>query len=68
MLAKPLYMDFSMIKLKQSTKTKQNYATWILIVLLLIFLLNIFLKTLTMMLKDGLTHLTMIRMTKDHFK
>ena len=28
----------------------------------------IFLKTLTMMLKDGLIHLTMIRMTKDHFK
>ena len=28
----------------------------------------IFLKTLTMMLKDGLIHLTMIRMTKDDFK
>ena len=27
-----------------------------------------FLKTLPMMLKDGLIHLTMIRMTKDHFQ
>ena len=36
------------------------------------FVINIlkktFLKTLTMMLKDGLIHLTMIRMIKDHFK
>ena len=36
------------------------------------FVINIFtehfLKTLTMMLKDGLTHLTLIRMTKDHFQ
>ena len=32
------------------------------------FLLKIFLKTLSMMLKDGLIHLTMIRMTKDHFQ
>ena len=34
------------------------------------FVINIlkktFLKTLTMMLKDGLIHLTMIRMIKDH--
>ena len=28
----------------------------------------IFLKTLAMMLKDGLIHLTMIKMTKDDFK
>ena len=27
-----------------------------------------FLKTLTMMLKDGLIHVTMMRMTKDHFQ
>ena len=36
------------------------------------FVINIFtedfLKTLTMMLKGGLTHLTMIRITKDHFQ
>ena len=36
------------------------------------FVINIlkktFLKTLTTMLKDDLIHLTMIRMTKDHFE
>ena len=36
------------------------------------FVINIlkktFLKILTMMLKDDLIHLTMIRMTKDHFE
>ena len=57
-----------MIMLNQSTKTKQNYATWILIALLLIFLLKTFFKTLTMMLKDGLIHLTLIRIIKDHFQ
>ena len=36
------------------------------------FVINIlkktFLKTLTMMLKDGLIHLTMMRMIRDHFQ
>ena len=67
-ISKTLMYEFCMITFNQSTKTKQNYATWILIALLLIFLLKTFLKTLTMMLKDGLIHLTMIRMIKDHFK
>ena len=35
-------MNFGMIILNQSTKTKQNYATRILIALLLTFSLNIF--------------------------
>ena len=61
-------MNFGMIRLNQSAKTKQNYPTWILTALLFIFLLKIFLKTLTIMLKDGLIHLTMIRMTKDNFQ
>ena len=78
---KPVYLGMSILNIikmlmyefwydyaKQSTKTKQNYATWILIALLFIFLLKIFLKTLTMMFKDGLIHLTMIRITKDHFQ
>ena len=30
--------------------------------------LKIFTKTLLMMLKNGLTHLTMMKMTKDHFQ
>ena len=59
---------FGMIMLNQSKKAKENYTTWILIVLLLIFLLKTFLKILTMMLKDGLIHLTMMKMIKDHFK
>ena len=54
-------MIFGMIMLNQSTITKQNYATWILIALFLIFLLKALLKILTMMLKDGLIHLTMIQ-------
>ena len=54
--------------LNQSTKTMQNYAAWILIALLLIFLLRNFLKILAMMLKDSLKHLTMIKMIKDHFQ
>ena len=45
-------MNFGMITLNQSTKITQNYAAWILIALLIIFLLKTFLKTLTMMLKD----------------
>ena len=56
-------MSFGMIKLNQTTNTKQNYSTWILVALLLILLLKTFLKTLTMMLQDDLIHLTMIRMT-----
>ena len=54
-----------MITLNQHTKTKQNYATWILTALLLIFLLKTFLKALKMMLKDGFIHITIIRMIKD---
>ena len=39
-------MNFDMAILNQSTKAMQNYATWILIALLLIFLLKTFLKIL----------------------
>ena len=61
-------MNFDMIILNQSTKIKQNYTKWILIALLLMFLLKTFLKTLTMMLKDGLTHLTMMKIIKGYFQ
>ena len=57
-------MNFVMIMLNQRTKRKQNYDTWILIALLLTFSLKTFFRILIMMLKDGLIHLTMIRMTK----
>ena len=52
-------MNFDMITLNQSTKTKQNYVTWILTALLFILKLKIFMKTLLVMLEDGLIHLTM---------
>ena len=65
---KTLMYEFWYDYLKPKYKEKQNYATLILIVLLLIFLLKTFLKTLTMMLKDGLIHLTMMRMIKNHFQ
>ena len=71
---KPLYLGMSILDLSktlmlnQSTMTMQNYVTWILIVLFLVFLLKTFLKVLTMMLIDGLIHLTLMRMIKDHFK
>ena len=55
------------ITLNQSIKTEQNYVTWILTALLFILKLKIFMKTLLVMLKDGLIHLTMMRMMKDRF-
>ena len=53
-----------MISLNQNTKTKQNYATWILTASLFILKLKIFMKTLLMILKNSLTHLTMISATQ----
>ena len=47
-------MNFGMITSNQSTEIKQNYATWILTALLFILKPKIFMKTLLMMLKNGL--------------
>ena len=57
-----------MITLNQSIMKKQNYATWILAALLFILKPKIFMKTLLMMSKNGLTHLTTTKMTKDRFQ
>ena len=57
-----------MITLNQSAQTKQNYATWILIALLFILKLKVFVKTLLVMLKNCLTHLTEKKMIKEHFQ
>ena len=57
-------MNFGMITLKQSTKTKQNYAMWIQTALLFILELKIFMKTLLMMLKNGLTHQTTVKLIR----
>ena len=41
--------------------TEQNYVTGILIALVFILKLKLFMKTLQMMLKDGLIHLTIMK-------
>ena len=61
-------MNFGMIKLNQNIKTKQNYVAWILTALLFILKLKIFTKTLLMMLKNGLTHLTINKIIKGIIK
>ena len=71
-------MNFGMIRLNQNInevalngvalKTEQNYVTQILASLLLILKLKIFIKTLLMMFKNGLTHLIMMKMIKDRFQ
>ena len=58
---KPKYND----KLKLCFISLFSYAK---LVLLLILKLKIFIKTLLMMLKDGLIHLIMIKMIKDHYQ
>ena len=67
-ISKTLMYEFGMITLNQITKTKRNYVTLILTALLFILKLKIFTKTLLMMLKNGLTHLIMMRMMKDRFQ
>ena len=67
-LAKHLCMNFGMITLSQSINRKQNYATWILTVLLFILKPKIFMKTLLQMLKIDLTHQTIAKMIKDRFR
>ena len=65
---KTLMYEFWYDFLNQNIKTKQNYSTWILNSLLFISRPKIFMKTLLMMLKNGLTHLIMIKMIKDRFQ
>ena len=70
-ISKTLMYEFwydYIITLNQSMRTEQNYVTWILIALLFILKLKIFTKILLMMLKNGLTHLTMMRMIKGCFQ
>ena len=59
--------EFGMFTLNQNIKTEQNYVTWILAALLFILKLKIFMKTLLMTLKNGLTHHTTAKMIIDHF-
>ena len=61
-------MNFGTVILYQSIKTEQNHIIQILIALLFTLKPNIFLKIFPMMLRDGLIHLTMIKMIKDRFQ
>ena len=80
-MTKPMYLGLSILDISKSLmyefwydifnqrmKIKQNYVTLILTVVLFILKLKIFTKTLLMMLNDGLIHLTMIKIIKDHFQ
>ena len=75
-MAKPLYLGMSildisktlMYKLNQGKETGQNFITQILIVLLFTLKPKIFLKIFPMMLRDGLIHLTMIKIIKNRFQ
>ena len=66
-ISKTLMNEFWYDYIKQSTKTKQNYAIWIQTVLLFILELKIFMKTMLMMLKNGLTHQATVKMIKGCF-
>ena len=78
---KPLYLEMSILDISETliyefsydyVKPKYNDKAKLCYMDTDSFVINIFtedfLKMLTMMLKDGLIHLTMIRMIKDHFK
>ena len=62
-----LCMNFGMTALNQDMETEQNYAIWILIALFLILQLKNLMKILPMILKDGLIHLTLMKMIKGLF-
>ena len=67
-ISKPLMYEFWYDIFNQRMKIKQNYVTLILTVVLFILKLKIFTKTLLVMLNDGLIHLTMTKIIKDHFQ
>ena len=67
-IGKTLMYEFWYDYLKPKYKDKAKVCYIDSYSLLLIFLLKTFLKILTMMLKDGLIQLTMMRMIKDHFQ
>ena len=59
-------MNFGRVTLNQNIKTMQNYVTWILTSVLFILKLEVFIKIMLMMLKNGLTH--QIMKLTDHFQ
>ena len=67
-ISKTLMYEYWYDYINRNIKTKQNYVTQILTALLFIVKLKIFTKTLLMMLKNGLTHVTMVNVIKDRFQ
>ena len=80
-MTKPLYLGMSILDIseilmyefwydyiKPNMEIEQNYGIQILIALLFILKLKIFFKIFLMMLKNGLTRLTMTKMIKDLFQ
>ena len=67
-ISKTLMYEFwyDYIKPKYQDKAKICYTDTDSFIFIL--KLKIFIKTLLMMLKNGLTHLTIVKMTKDHFQ
>ena len=62
-------MNFGMITLNQSIEMEQNYVTDVATDSFAIYIkTEIFIKTLLMMLKNGLIHLLSIKMIKDFFQ
>ena len=62
-------MNFGMITLNQSIEMEQNYVTDMDTDSFAIYIkTEIFIKTLLMMLKNGLIHLLSIKMIKDFFQ
>ena len=67
-ISKTLMFEFWYDTLNQSTKTEENYVTWIPGALLFILKLKSFMKTLLIILKNCLTYQTIMKMIKDHFQ
>ena len=67
-ISKTLMYEFWCDYIKLSMEIEQNYVTLILTVSLFILKLKIFTKSLLMMLKNDLIHLTMMTMMKDRFQ
>ena len=67
-ISKTLMYEFWYDYIKPQYQDKAKLSYQILTALLFILKLKVFMKTLLMMLKNSLTHLTIERMTKDHFQ
>ena len=67
-ISKTFVYEFWYDYIKPKYGTEQNYVAWILIASFFILKLKISIKTLQVKLKDGLIHLTMMRMIKDIFQ